>query len=189
MSISKRNKLIIVISLLFIILSLTGCDYDSAVEFNVIDIENIRTRTISGGWDVSVFIDNDNSLWAWGDNRHGLLGNGTTTGSHRLVHVMDNVISVSAWGWHTMAIKTDGSLWAWGTNWGGQLGDGTSINRRSPVHIMDNVIAVSAGYAHTLALQADGSLWAWGALRGQLGGDTIRNHYLPIKVIDNIMLP
>ena len=104
----------------------------------------------------------DGSLWAWGCNELGQLGDGTTEDRHRPVHIMDAVLDVFFTTSHVMAIKFDGSLWAWGYNEFGQLGDGTTENRYSPVHIMDDVSDVCIRGYSTMVIKKDGSLWAWG---------------------------
>jgi len=127
----------------------------------------------SAGANHSMVIKRDGSLWAWGRNEYGCLGDGTTTPRIEPVHIMDDVSYVSAGSFRTMAIKKDGSLWAWGENEYGQLGDGTKTNRASPVKIMDGVAAVSAKGGNTAAVKTDGSLWAWGWNRyGQIGDGT-----------------
>jgi alpha-tubulin suppressor-like RCC1 family protein len=127
--------------------------------------------TISAGGLHTMAIKADGSLWAWGRNDNGQLGDGTTVDREKPIKVMDRVTAVSASSRHTMAIKTDGSLWAWGSSMFG-LGDGTANNHQSPVKIMDDVIAVSTAM-HTMAIKKDGSLWAWGNNGvGQLGDGT-----------------
>ena len=86
-------------------------------------------------------IKKDGSLWAWGENDCGQIGNGTleTTNILSPIKVMDGVAAVSAGNSHVAALKQDSSLWTWGKNTYGQLGDGTEIDKRAPVHIMDGV--------------------------------------------------
>ncbi len=128
----------------------------------------------SGGYHTCA-VKTDNSLWCWGRNEYGQLGNGTTAPSSAPVQIMATGVSqVSLGWWHTCAIKTDNSLWCWGWNEFGQLGDGTWTNRYTPVQIMaTGVSQVSLGWWHTCAVKTDGSLWCWGDNRsGQLGDGT-----------------
>ncbi len=114
----------------------------------------------------TVAIKTDGTLWAWGNNGSGQLGDGTTTDRHSPTQVGadTNWASVAAGGSHTVAIKTDGLLWAWGDNGYGQLGDGTTTSRSSPTQIGadTNWASVAAGTDYTVAIKTDGSLWAWG---------------------------
>ncbi|MCL2399615.1 MAG: hypothetical protein FWC91_07740 [Defluviitaleaceae bacterium] len=147
--------------------------------------------SVSAGSSHAMAIRSDGSLWAWGSNIFGQLGDGTAETRRYPIKIMDSVAYVSTRGSHTMAIKTDGSLWAWGGNRDGQLGDGTTESRRSPVKVMDSVVYVSAGRNHTMAIRTDGSLWAWGwNAEGQLGDGT-RNCTTearpnPVKIMDSV---
>ena len=136
---------------------------------------------VSAGEDHTIAIRTDGSLWAWGRNNWGQLGDGTRLQRSTPVQIgMDtNWAYVSAGAFHTVAIRTDGSLWAWGANEFGQLGDGTSggehfINNPIQIGTYTNWTSVSAGAFHTVAIRrTDGSLWAWGRNnRGQLGDGT-----------------
>ena len=84
-------------------------------------------------------IKTDGSLWAWGHNRYGEVGIGSTTKQFFPVRVgKDNDwVSISAGVSHSLALKKDGSLWAWGWNEYGQVGDGTTTNRHKPVKVLD----------------------------------------------------
>ncbi|MCL2608119.1 MAG: Ig-like domain-containing protein, partial [Methanomassiliicoccaceae archaeon] len=124
--------------------------------------ENYKFLTVSTGNGHTMAIKEDGTLWAWGSNSSGQLGDGTNI--ERLSPIQmgsDKWKSVSAGGSYTMAIKEDGTLWAWGYNIYGQLGDGTTTQRTSPVQIgSDTWKYVSAGSAHTMAIREDGTLWA-----------------------------
>ncbi len=120
----------------------------------------------------------DGTVWAWGQNRRGELGDGTAIDRATPVQVdgLTNVVAVAAGGYlngdHSLALKADGTVWAWGFNSSGQLGDGTTTDRSSPVQVsgLKDVVAIAAGGRHSLALKADGTLWAWGYnFMGQLG--------------------
>ena len=146
-------------------------------------------QTISAGEERTAAIKPDGSLWVWGYNSGGQLGDGTTEDKTSPIKIMDNVVAVSAgWGVHTAAIKTDGSLWTWGYNSCGQLGDDTRKDKTSPIKIMDNVTVISAGSDYTVAIKTDGSLWTWGYNgRGRLGDGTTVEKISPVKIMDNVV--
>jgi len=137
-------------------------------------------------------VANDGSLWAWGDNSSGQLGDGTTTDKSTAVLVAAGLnkkwAAVSAGNAHTLALAIDGTLWAWGNNIRGQLGDGTSTRRLEPVAVATNRTwtAVGSGNFHTLAMASDGALWAWGDnAYGQLGDGTTETSLVPVPVAVN----
>ena len=95
------------------------------------------TPHIATGEYHSLSLKSDGTLWSWGRNSEGQLGDGTVTqrNSPLQIGAGNNWTSVSAGAYHTMALKSDGSLWAWGSNSANQLGDGTSDNKYSPIQI------------------------------------------------------
>ena len=110
---------------------------------------------VDAGNDYTVAIKTDGSIWAWGDNTHGQLGNGTTEDRDTPSRTVLGSWSAIAADNHTVAIKSDGTLWAWGYNTKGQLGDGSTSNKSSPVQIgSDNDwVRIAAGGYHTVALK------------------------------------
>ena len=147
---------------------------------------NTATMTIAAGVQHSLAIQSDGSLWSWGFNIYGELGDGSTEWRGYPRRIKANVVSVAA-SFHSLAITSDGGLWAWGANHDGQIGDGTTQERLIPVRVMDDVIQVAAGAFHTMAIRADGSLWAWGCNRyGQLGNGTVMNQRAPVRIMENV---
>lgn len=139
---------------------------------------------ISTGHGTSFVIMDDHTLWGWGYNISGQIGNGTTEDQHTPVKIMENVAFVSAGVRRTFAIQTDGSLWAWGG--GGQLGDGTAASRLYPVKILENVAFVCA--AANMAVTLDGGLWAWGTetMRWFWDRYSTNAYHSPIKIMEDV---
>lgn len=145
----------------------------------------------------------DGSLWGWGYNGSGQLGDGTTETHLAPVRIgfgttWAEVSSgggqrpVSSDGGHVLAIKSNGELWSWGWNKDGQLGIGHAENTWVPDHYhstptrvgtASNWLAVAAGSDHSLALDGDFKIWAWGANNvGQLGTGTLVATSTPVLV-------
>ena len=147
---------------------------------------SIDWKMIAAGAYHSVGIKADGSLWAWGLNRFGQLGDGTDTDRTSPVQIgtATNWASIAGGYAHTIATQTDGSLWAWGYNGNGQLGDGTGTNKTIPVQIGTATWAlIACGQYHTIATQTDGSLWAWGRNDvGQLGDGTNTSSNSPVQI-------
>lgn len=125
----------------------------------------------------SIVLMSDGTLWAWGDNRFGQLGDGG--GTEKVVPVQmgvdDDWQAVSASTSSAVAVKENGALWAWGDNYWGQLGSGSQTNERPPMQVGTdaNWETVSVGHYHVVALKTNGTLWVWGGnTDGQLGVET-----------------
>ncbi len=140
---------------------------------------------ISTFYQNSFILRTNGTLWGWGSNIHGELGDGTNVTKKSPVQIGGaEWKQVSAGYNHTLAIKNDGTLWSWGFNMMGQLGDGSTIDKRAPIKIgSDKWRQVSGGYNFSIAVRTDGTLWAWGYNdHGQLGNGGISNAYVPTKV-------
>ena len=137
----------------------------------------------------SLAVDQSGNVWAWGNNYHGQLGDGT--GANRSAPVrltgIQDVQTVSGGDVTSMALKRDGSVWAWGNNFYGQLGNGSAPSGSfstapAPVAGLTNFTAIAA-HDHMLAVRQDGTVWAWGFNgNGQLGVGTTASSLLPVQI-------
>jgi alpha-tubulin suppressor-like RCC1 family protein len=112
---------------------------------------------VSAGSDAhTAAVKTDGTIWTWGRNSNGRLGDDTTVNKSSPVQIgaLTNWSQVSAGLGHTASIKTDGTVWAWGYNTDGQIGDGTVVAKSSPVQIgaLTNWSQVSAGGTHVVAI-------------------------------------
>lgn len=143
----------------------------------------------------SAAIASDGSLWMWGDNSKGALGNGKKGNKESLgtpVKIMDGVSQVSLGDGHSGAVKKDGSLWMWGSNNYGQLGDGTTTDRLKPKKIMDGVSQVILCGDRSAAVMRDGRLMVWGRSTNSNLGLSSENSSGPIfkkpqKLMDDVV--
>lgn len=125
----------------------------------------------------SLAIKTNGTLWGWGRNSYGEVGDGTTIDRNHPVQIgTDNQWQyISGGGTHSLGLKTDGTLWAWGeNNLFGQLG-GFYPNQVNPKQIGSdtNWVSISAGGSHTTAIKSDHTLWVCGwNINGQLGNGT-----------------
>lgn len=140
-----------------------------------------------GGGHHSLAVTNDGTLWAWGMNNHGQLGNGTTVSSNVPVQVttLTDVVAVAQEWTNSIALKGDGTVWAWGYNAGGQLGTGDHVSSSVPVQVpgLSGITAIAGEGDHTIALRNDGTVWAWGSnTYGQLGNGTTNGSLVAVQV-------
>ncbi len=171
-------------------------------------VESLETEAtpgrvyISGGDAHAAVLKSDGTVWTWGLNTWGQLGNGTMINSTVPVPVigLTDVIAVAAGRTMTMALKSDGTVWTWGLNNYGELGDGSTVNygmnglvmRKEPGQVvgLTDVAAIAAGRSTGIALKKDGTVWAWGEnTYGTLGDGNYETSVLsgasaiPVQVI------
>jgi alpha-tubulin suppressor-like RCC1 family protein len=138
---------------------------------------------VAAGLYHGLVLKTDGTVWAWGFNDYGQVGDGTTTPRASPVQLsgLTGITAIAAGQYHSLAVKSDGSVWAWGRNNHGQIGNGTTTDQHTPLKVSaHNVVfsAVAAGQFHSLAVKSGGTVWAWGYNNyGQLGnGNTTEQH-------------
>lgn len=143
---------------------------------------------ISAGYYYSMVVKNDGTLWGFGRNDFGQLGNGTNINEIYPVQIgSDTNWSKVYCGYSsTFAIKKNGTLWSWGYNTNGELGLGfTGIYLSTPTQIGNdtNWIEIAVGYSHILGKKSDSTIWSWGQNNwGQLGDGTFLNKNIPTQI-------
>ena len=174
-------------------------------------LTNVVALAAGGGH--SIVLKNDGTVWTWGNNGYGQLGNnfgnsGSTMNSSVPVRVvidtlntpLTNVIAIAAGGSFSVAVRADGTVWTWGNNDFSQLGDRilTGLSgaansyavKLASFDVVGNIaglpqaVAVAGGVSHALALDSTGKIYAWGLnANGQLGNGTLTNTAAAVKVI------
>lgn len=156
---------------------------------------------IAAGLSVTLVVDKDSAVWAWGLNFAGQLGTGTTQNSFYPTRVLDpngtdslsGIVAIDMMEDVILALDGSGRVFAWGENGVGQLGTGDNIQSNLPRMVrdssgtgfLDGITAIAAGELHCLALADDSTVWVWGLnVRGNFGDSTLESSYLPTKVLD-----
>jgi alpha-tubulin suppressor-like RCC1 family protein len=147
----------------------------------------LSAKVVAGGYH-SLELDGDGTVWAWGENSEGQLGDGTDVSRSLPFQIpfLSNVMDIVGGPGHSVVVESDGSVWAWGANWYGQLGAGTIDQHFVPNRVpsFGGAIAVGAGHSHTIVLRADGTVWAWGYNgEGELGNNSTNDSLVPVEVV------
>jgi alpha-tubulin suppressor-like RCC1 family protein/flagellar hook assembly protein FlgD len=142
---------------------------------------------VSPGSTHSLAVGVDGSLYAWGSNNNGALGDGTSAPSYypKKIGSDSTWVSVSAGSSYSFGLKSDGTLWGWGSNAGGYLGDDTTDDKNVPTRIGEDTTwkSISTGGYYTVSLKQDGTLWAWGQnWLGQLGNNSWTASPVPVQI-------
>ena len=130
------------------------------------------------------------SMWSWGCNTCGVLGDGTTVNKSSPVSVVGGFLDwcqASAGITHSIGLRANGTAWAWGCNSTGQLGNNTIVDRSSPISVVGGFTdwcSISAAFGNTVGLRTNGTAWAWGAnVYGRLGDGTTVSRSSPVSVV------
>lgn len=149
-----------------------------------------NVRLVSGSASHTLIVKNDNTLWGFGTNDCGQLGERAPQRipESKAVKLMNNVKKAVAGDFHSLILKTDGSVLSLGSNDYGALGVGNHIKYSSePLKIMEKVKDVFVGPEVSFAIDEDNTLWYWGSIFGDyLGGNSSDKDYYPQKCTDNV---
>ena len=164
-------------------------------EMSIIELE-VRTSSsdvaapmVAAGTAHTIALKKDGTVWTWGYNANGELGDGTSVTKYYPVQVvtgeqksstgyLENIIQIAAGSNHNLALAKDGNVWTWGYNASGQLGNGTGATSLLPVKVkgLTDIVSVAAGYSNSFAIRKDGTVWSWGynsvLQLGVTGGNT-----------------
>ncbi|PID14171.1 hypothetical protein CSV63_13860 [Sporosarcina sp. P34] len=144
---------------------------------------------VAAGLEHSVALKRDGTVFSWGRNTYGQLGNGETLSiNEKAIEVpgISHITEIAAGDNHTVALKQDQTtIWAWGTNRLGQLGDGGREDKLVPVQVqgINEVSKIATGDNHTIAIKKDGSVWTWG--KNTSGTQSSRTTPIQIKGVDD----
>jgi len=192
-----------------------GCAYTQSSPVSVVGGYTDWCAIAAGGNDysngVSAGVRSNGTIWTWGSNGYGVLGNNSGVGGNCVCSAYNQSSPVSVVGgftdwcaislgsFHALALRTNGTLWSWGRNCFaiyslGVLGDNSSYNRSSPVSVVGGFTdwcSVGAGNGQSFAIRTNGTLWAWGfGLSGYGiylpitgGGDSVSS---PVSVLGTV---
>lgn len=133
------------------------------------------------------YIQNDGSLWLWGYNKDGQIGNGSNEKAPEPIKIMEDVIAVSLGEEHSGCVTSDGTLWMWGNNEYEQLGTGDTENKNEPVKIMDNIRSLELNSRISYAIDNNNNLYIWGTTHEkQTSFDSSKRIDKPLKIFESV---
>lgn len=163
-----------------------GSVVDRATPVSVVGLPRPVRAIAAGGIHVCAILD-DGSVWCWGGNNRGQLGDGTITGRSTPAAVRaltDAAVELVSGQYHTCARLIDGTVRCWGHNSFGALGDGTASDRSTPVavNLPDAVVALASASNHTCAVLDSGELWCWGYNMFGAVAPTLTDQLSPVRI-------
>lgn len=142
-----------------------------------------RAIAVATGANHSLALLDDGTVWSWGSNDAGQLGDGSQQDRLEAASIpkLSNIVSIAAFDDSSYAIDRSGRAWAWGGNREGHLGDGTLVDRATPIQPegLPPIVQLHGG----IALALDGRVWTWGSnLKGELGDGSTAPRLLPAAI-------
>ncbi|MBK8011683.1 MAG: hypothetical protein IPK13_10045 [Deltaproteobacteria bacterium] len=140
-----------------------------------------KVASVAAGGDHMCAVKMDGSVWCWGKNDHGQLGNGTLVSASTPVYATDSAVQVALGPDFSCALKLDGTVWCWGRDDAGQLADGGGQDSLSPKKTITipGLVAITAGGKHGCTITSAGKAYCWGDNRSALGHPTSSYEIFP----------
>lgn len=175
-----------------------GANVNSYTAKTVSNLTANSFTAVAGGLGHSMALKNDKTVWAWGRNDFGQLGNGTSISANRPVQIsgLTNIVAIAAGKLHSMALDANGRVWTWGYNNAGQLGRGTQDASAHPTPTMvsglTSVVSISANANSdsSYVIRSNGAVLCWGeGSSGQLGNGATADSYSPVSTLNLRIIP
>jgi len=164
---------------------------NSTARSSPVQVPGTTWSKVSGGHSHMLALKTDGTIWSWGYNAQGQLGNNTNAQRSSPVQIPGTTWSdICADSKNSYGIKTDGSLWSWGKASSGELGNNNKTQRSSPIQVGSSGAPSSFTWASIYGvfesahgIKTDGTLWSWGYNgQGQLGQNNKTNYSSPKQI-------
>lgn len=142
---------------------------------------------VAGGENFAAILKADGSIWSFGYNSDGQLGNDKLVPNNipSQTNILSTYKKVVTGKNFTMAIREDGTVWGWGDNTYGVLGQGNRVSAKKPIQVqgIENIVDIAAGDNHVIAIDNVGKIYTWGLnSSGQLGNGNTKTETMPEKI-------